>query len=288
MYIIIKNRVLTLSKPSYIQQSLFRMWALAKFELIRLFLTKRGMLAILAFITTWFLILYYPVNSAVTIVASDGFKGMAEDTFGILGLSALLQWQVAEFTIYWLIALYSFPIFALGASSDQTCADRTRGTLRFISLRATRNEIIFGRFIGQVLIIAILILLTLLATTTMAWLRESALGVPALLKASDLFVQLIIVVLPFIALTSFFNSFLRSAKLTSVVTLLFFGLGALFISLISYNLSIAHYLNYIFPGVQLSDIVGQDKLTLVHYSIPLIQTGCYLALASIFMKRSAL
>lgn len=264
------------------------MWALAKFELIRLFFTKRGSLALLAFVTAWFLILYYPVNSAVSIVASDGFKEMAKDTFGMLGLSALLNWQVSEFTLYWLIALYSFPVFALGASSDQTCADRTRGTLRFISLRATRNEILFGRFLGQVLIIALLILITLIATAGMAWWRDSNLLSPALLKVGQLFIELNIVVLPFIALTSFFNSFLRSAKLTSVITLLFFGLGTIIISLLSDKIPNAQYLYYIFPGVQLSDIVGQNLFSITHYIIPIVQTFCYLILASIFMKRSAL
>jgi len=263
-------------------------WALAKFELIRLFFTKRGMLAILAFATAWFLILYYPVDSAVSIVASDGFKDMARETFGLLGLSALLKWQVSEFTLYWLIALFTFPVFTLGASSDQTCADRTRGTLRFISLRATRNEIIFGRFIGQVLIISLLLLLTLFATTTMAWWRDSNLLLPAIAKASQLFIELVIVVLPFIALTSFFNSFLRSAKLTGVISLLFFGLGTILVTLLTYKISAAQYLNYLFPGVQLIDIVGQDRIQVSHYLIPLIQTACYLTLASIFMKRSAL
>ncbi len=277
-----------LSNPTLIQQSLFRVWALAKFELIRLFFTKRGMLALLAFVTTWFLILYYPVDSAVSIVASDGFKDMAKETFGLLGLSALLNWQVSEFTLYWLIALFTFPVFALGASSDQTCADRTRGTLRFISLRATRNEIIFGRFIGQVLIISLLLALTLLATSGMAWWRDSSLLIPALTKAIQLFIELIVVVLPFIALTSFFNSFLRSAKLTGVITLLFFGLGTILVTFLTYKISAAEYLNYLFPGMQITDIVGQDTIKLSHYLIPLIQTCCYLTLASIFMKRSAL
>ena len=273
---------------SYVQQGLYRIWTLATFELVRLFLTKRGVLSLLAFATAWFLILYYPVNSAVSIVASDGFKEMAKDTFGLLGLSELLNWPVSEFTLYWLIALYSFPVFALGASSDQTCADRTRGTLRFIALRATRNEILFGRFLGQTMIIAILIILTLLATTGMAWWRDSSLLYPALLKSSQLFIELIIVVIPFIALTSFFNSFLRSAKLTSIITLLFFGLGTILIGLLSYKISSAHYLNYIFPGIQIRDIVGQSNFSFIYYLIPLLQTCCYLILASIFMKRSAL
>ena len=265
-----------------------RIWTLAKFELVRLFLTKRGVLALIAFATVWFLILYYPINSAVSIVSSDGFKEMANEMFGSLGLSELLTWPVPEFTIYWLIALYAFPIFALGASSDQTCADRTRGTLRFIALRASRNEIIFGRFLGQVLIIALLIVLTLLAMTAMATWRDSHLLLPALSKGSQLFIELIIVVLPFIALTSFFNSFLRSAKLTSVVTLLYFGLGAMFIGLISYQLPIAEQLHYIFPGVQLSETASQSSFDLSLYLIPLIQTCGYLSLASIVMKRSAL
>ena len=272
--------------PHHFQLNIWRIWALIKFELIRLFFTKRGMLAVLAFATAWFIILYYPVNSAVSIVSSEGFKDMAKQMFGVLGLSELLNWPVSELALYWLIAIYSFPVFALIASSDQTCADRTRGTLRFISLRASRNEILFGRFLGQVLIISTLILLTLLATVVMATWRDTSLFIPALTKSLYLFKELLIAVLPFIALMAFFNSFLRSAKLTAVITLLFFGLGSIFISILEYQAPIAIHLNYLFPGMQLDAVVGQQGLDMSHYVIPLIQTVAYLTLASIFMKRS--
>lgn len=271
-----------------LKQRLRRTWALTKFELVRLFLTKRGVLAITAFATLWFFILYYAVDSAATIVSNDSFKENANQMFGALGLSQLLEWQVSELIIYWLIALYLFPVFALGAASDQTCADRTRGTLRFISLRATRNEILIGRFLGQCLIIALLIALTLTATISMAWWRDSALLLPAFLKGLMLFVQLVLVILPFVALLSFFNSVLSSAKLTVVVTVLFFGLGSIFINILLYVHPSAEYLHYLIPGEQISEIVGQQSLKAVHYLIPLIQTAFYLFLASILMKRSAL
>lgn len=274
--------------PTELKQRLRRTWALTKFELVRLFLTKRGVLAITAFATLWFFILYYAVDSAATIVSNDSFKENANQMFGALGLSQLLEWQVSELIIYWLIALYLFPVFALGAASDQTCADRTRGTLRFISLRATRNEILIGRFLGQCLIIALLIALTLTATISMAWWRDSALLLPAFLKGLMLFVQLVLVILPFVALLSFFNSVLSSAKLTVVVTVLFFGLGSIFINILLYVHPSAEYLHYLIPGEQISEIVGQQSLKAVHYLIPLIQTAFYLFLASILMKRSAL
>jgi len=277
-----------LLSAQHLQSSFWRIWALIKFELIRLFFTKRGMLAVLAFATAWFIILYYPVNSAVSIVSSENFKDMAKQMFGVLGLSELLNWPVSELSLYWLIAIYSFPIFAVIASSDQTCADRTRGTLRFISLRASRNEILFGRFLGQVMIISALILVTLLATMIMAIWRDASLFVPALTKSLYLFKELFIAVLPFIALMAFFNSFLKSAKLTAVITMLFFGLGSIFIAILEYQIPAATHLNYVLPGVQLDDVVGQQGLGLSHYIIPLVQTSAYLALASIFMKRSAL
>ena len=90
-----------------------RMLCLAKFELYRLFLTKRGALALVAFATAWFLILRYLVSSAATIVSSKMFQDMAEQIFGMLGLSELLTWKVPELAIYWLVAVYSFPVFAL-------------------------------------------------------------------------------------------------------------------------------------------------------------------------------
>ncbi|MDP4982969.1 ABC transporter permease subunit [Pseudoalteromonas tunicata] len=272
----------------FIQQSINRAWCLATFELVRLFFTKRGLLALAAFATVWFVILRYPVNSAVTIVSSEDFRQMAMQMFGVLGLSELLTWKVPELAIYWLVALYSFPLFALFAASDQTCSDRTRGTLRFITLRATRNEVVFGRFIGQLLIVTALIALTLLATILMATYRESALLMPGLAKGIGLFKELILAVIPFIALMAFLNSFIRSSKLAIVMCVLFYGIGSALIAILTHYIPFSEYLYYIYPGFQLNEVIGQQSFSLSSYLIPVIQSACYLAAASLVMKRSSL
>lgn len=269
-------------------QSTQRIWCLAKFELIRLFLTKRGGLALAAFVTAWFLILYYLVSSAVNLVSSDMFKDMAEQVFGMLGLATLLKWKIPELAIYWLVAIYTFPIFSLFAASDQTCSDRDRGTLRFISLRATRNEIVFGRFLGQVLIISILIAVTLIATMLMASYRESSLFIDALMKSLTVFRDLTLATLPFIAFMAFINSFISSARLAIVNSMLFFGLAPMFITLISYQLPSASYLHYLIPGMQLSEMIGQQQFILANYLTPALQTLFYLAVATFIMRRSSL
>ncbi|MCW8865007.1 MAG: ABC transporter permease [Colwellia sp.] len=268
--------------------SFHRIWCLAKFELVRMFLTKRGAIAIAAFAMAWFFILYYAVSRADELVSSDLFVTIAHQVVSSAGIQALLSWPVPELSMFWVMAIYSFPLFSLIASSDQTCADRTRGTLRFIALRATRTEILIGRFSGQVLILMVLIASTLFATLLMASYREASLFFVGLMKSLSLFQNILIAVMPFIALMSFFNSFIRSSRLAIIVSFLFFGLTPLVISFIEYKLGLNTYLNYLIPGVQLSDVINQKNALLSGYFIPLAQTCGYLLVGNIIMKRSSL
>ena len=141
-----------------------------------------------------FFILYYPVNYAADLVRTVEFRAAVEQVFGALGLTALLDWPVSELALYWLVAIYTFPLFAIAASSDQTCSDRARGTLRFISLRSTRNEIVLGRFLGQVMITSILVVLTLMATTLLALWRDTSLFLLAAVLSATLFFNLFIAI----------------------------------------------------------------------------------------------
>ena len=258
------------------------------FEIVRLFRTKRGLLALLAFATIWFIILYYFVSSAAGIVTSSSFERMASELFGALGLSALLEWPVAEYAIYWLVAVYFFPVFSLLVCSDQICSDKQRGTLRFISLRSTRLELLLGRYLGQLLIIAILITLTAVATTILASVRDDALLAISAFIGVKLILELLIVVMPFIALMSLLNTWVSSARLAIVVAILFFGLGPLIIAFINYQVGHNLYLDLIFPGGQINSILAQTNLGGSHYMLPLFQTLILLIVSHLLMKRAAI
>jgi hypothetical protein len=253
-----------------------------------LFSTKRGIIALLAFATVWFIILHYFVSAAATIVTSSTFKQMANELFGALGLSALLKWPVPEFAIYWLVAVYSFPIFSLFAASDQICSDKSRGTLRFISLRATRLELILGRFLGQVMILALLILMTLLATTLLAMSRDSGLALASIGIAAKLFFELLVVILPFVALMTALNCLLSSARMALVSSVLFFGLGPLFVTFIKYQFGQSFYLEQIFPGGQITDILAQAETGIQHFGLPIAQTLVLLFISHLLIKRESL
>jgi hypothetical protein len=261
---------------------------ITQFELIRLFKTKNGLIALTAFCAVWFILLYYLISSATEIVFSDTFKVAASTLFGALGLSELLKWPVAEFAIYWLVAVYTFPIFTLFAASDQTCSDRARGTLRFITLRASRSEILLGRFVGQFIILMSLLLLTLIACVVLATVRDVNLLLPAMNKAVVLFLELSIIILPFIALMSFLNSIVSSAKMSIIVCILFYTLGALLIGFIQFQLGSGMFLNYLFPGTQISRVVSLQAVDFSQYLIPLIQTVVLLFFADKLLKRASL
>ncbi len=265
-----------------------RLANIARFELVRLFLTKRGLLAVVAFAICWFLILRYPVGQAVSLLDSRNVADFVESIFGAAGLSQLLTWPEAELAVYWLIALYSFPCFCLFLCSDQTVGDKQRGTLRFLTLRATRAEIIFGRFLGQVLILAVLLLLTLFATLAMLSYRDPTLFASALSRISLLFAYLVVTVMPFIALMSFLNTFASSARLAIVFAILFFAGGNIILGLLSWQIPALDSLSVIFPGYQLDQMAGQNAGVLLSIGFPLVQALVLLILAERVFARSSI
>ncbi|AEP31386.1 ABC transporter permease subunit [Brumicola nitratireducens] len=265
-----------------------RLVGIAGFELVRLFLTKRGLLSVGAFLICWLLILRYPIAESGTLLSSTEFAGFFDSVFGAIGLSKLLTWAESELAVYWLIALYSFPSFCLFLSSDQTVGDKQRGTLRFLTLRATRSEILFGRFLGQVLITATLISVTLAATLAVLSFREPTLFVAAFSRSVLLFAYLLISVMPFIALMSFFNTFASTARSAIVFAVLFFTGGGILVGLLTWQLPALELLNLVFPGYQLDQMAGQNADTLLSIGLPLGQTFVLLLLAQRVFARSSI
>ncbi|MED5513822.1 MAG: ABC transporter permease subunit [Pseudomonadota bacterium] len=265
-----------------------RLAQIAQFELVRLFLTKRGLLAVAAFAICWLLILRYPIAQSVTLISSPDFADFARQAFGAIGISKLLDWPESELAVYWLVALFSFPSFCLFLCSDQTVGDRQRGTLRFLSLRATRSEIIIGRFLGQLLILAALLFVTLMATVAMLGYREPSLLLSGLSRSFMLLFYLLVAVMPFIALMSFLNTFARSTRLAFVLAILFFAGGNIVIGLLTWQWPAFEVLNYIFPGYQLDLMAGQRAGVTLALGLPLLQTAVLLVAGERIFARSSL
>jgi len=265
-----------------------RLTQIAGFELVRMFLTKRGLIALAAFALVWLVILRYPIGQAVGIISSPDFAQIARDISGSIGLSKLLDWPEAEFAMYWLIALYSFPVFSLFICSDQTVGDRERGTLRFLSLRSTRFEILFGRFLGQLAVLTCLVGITLIATLAVLGFREPSLLAGGLGRAVSIFLILIVTFTPFVALMSLINTFASSSRLSIVLAILYFTAGGIIVGLLEWQIPALSVLDYLFPGVQIELLAGQNLPLLSALAIPLGQTAVLLAVAQRIFARSSL
>jgi ABC-type transport system involved in multi-copper enzyme maturation permease subunit len=253
-----------------------------------MFLTKRGLIALAAFALVWLVILRYPIGQAVGIISSPDFEQIARDISGSIGLSKLLDWPEAEFAMYWLIALYSFPVFSLFICSDQTVGDRERGTLRFLSLRSTRFEILFGRFLGQLAVLTCLVGITLIATLAVLGFREPSLLAGGLGRAVSIFLILIVTFTPFVALMSLINTFASSSRLSIVLAILYFTAGGIIVGLLEWQIPALSVLDYLFPGVQIELLAGQNLPLLSALAIPLVQTAVLLAVAQRIFARSSL
>ncbi len=260
---------------------------LARYELSRLFMTRRGLLSLFAFALVWFLILRYAIYGAAQFFMADAPGGLIVSFFNSAIINNLMSWQVPELAVFWVITLYLLPIFCIALTADQTASDRARGTLRLLHLRATRDGIFFGRFIGQLLILLLLILLALITTVMLVLIRDNSMLIPAVKLSLILAVNLMLVLLPYTALMAWVSSMARSARQATLYAIIIWIVFSIFTGWLSSQYPGLWGLDKVLPGAQISELLqlsGWDTLSLAY--LPIIQTIVLLGLGRFMMQRS--
>jgi ABC-type transport system involved in multi-copper enzyme maturation permease subunit len=137
---------------------------ISQFEFKRRFATRSGLLSIVTFAAVWCIILLYPLRFSAELLVQE--KGLMQgfSLFDVIGFGSIQQWPIPEFGLFWHFALLIFPLLSITLAADQTCSDRERGTLGFIVVRSSRDRVFFGRFVGVMVIQALVISATGLST----------------------------------------------------------------------------------------------------------------------------
>lgn len=262
-----------------------RIQLLALFECERFFKSRRGLTALVTYSIVWAFVIYKLVANAIVVLNSEQLREFAQMAFGYVGMQNVLNLSVAEFSIFWPIAIVTMPLLAIFVSSDQLCSDKARGTMRFLTLRASRNEILLGRFVGQLCVLTVFIGVTLATVIVIALMRDISLWLETLKLAGFLFVQLMVVLIPFVATMSLFNSYLKSSKQATIHFFLFYVLVSIVASLLAYYFTpLFNYLDFLLPDVKIKQAAGL-KINWMTYAVPLVQSACYLAVASVLFNR---
>lgn len=262
-------------------------FVLARYELSRLFMTRRGLLSLFAFALVWFLILRYAIYGAAQFFMADAPGGLIVSFFNSTIINNLMSWQVPELAVFWVITLYLLPIFCIALTADQTASDRARGTLRLLHLRASRDGIFFGRFIGQLLILLLLILLALFTTVLLVLIRDNSMLIPAVRLSLILAVNLMLVLLPYTALMAWVSSMARSARQATLYAIIIWIVFSIFTGWLSSQYPGLWGLDKVLPGAQISELLqlsGWDTLSLAY--LPIVQTIVLLGLGRFMMQRS--
>ena len=107
------------------------------------------------------MVLLYVIEPAARLVGASDTGGLVGLLLERIGWQSLAEWPAPELALYWVVALYLLPMFCIMIAADQMASDKARGTLRYLSLRASRAQIFIGRFVGQCAIQLLLICVTL-------------------------------------------------------------------------------------------------------------------------------
>lgn len=266
---------------------LYTIFVIARYELSRMFMTRRGLLSLVAFALVWFLILRYAIYGAAQFFMADAPGGLIVSFFNSTIINNLMTWQIPELAVFWVVSLYLLPVFCIALTADQTASDRARGTLRILHLRATRDGIFFGRFVGQMLILLMLIFLALLTTIILVVFRDSALLMPALRLSFILLINLLLVLLPYTALMAWVSSMARSARQATLYAVIIWIIFSIITGWLSSRFPGLWGLDKVLPGAQIASLLqlsGWNTLSLAY--LPIIQTAVLLFVGRLMMQRS--
>ncbi|MGL5392157.1 MAG: ABC transporter permease subunit [Shewanella sp.] len=269
--------------------TLNNMLIIALFELRKFFVNGRGIIALFAYGLIWAILLCYPIKSASAMLMQPNIKELIDGLFGINTLNALFEWPVAEMAVFWCFALYLFPLFSLLSAADQFSSDKNRGTLRFLSIRTSRDSLFFGRFLGHIFIQALLILLTIIATIALALSRDSHLLLAAISSGALVGLNLLIIILPFTALMSVLSLYARTPRQGMVLATILWTVISLLMLLLGQQSSLVAQLQWLLPGAQLPSMLNTSGWQSFTFApIPLLQTAATLILGRVYLQRSSL
>lgn len=253
------------------------------------FASKRGLFILGVFIITWALLLFYPISFAAEALKNSDSGVFVLSLLNLLGLASLKEWELAEFAVYWAVALYIFPAFSLFMSADQMISERQRGGLRFLTLRCSRGCIFFGRFLGHMLIQLCLLLITLAITYLLLLINNPQYWLAGMYLLPLLLINLIVVTSPFVALMSLLSVLMNSVRMASFVSIVVLMFGSFIINYTSLHLPFLAVLNYWIPGIQVAQMVMlTPSAAMLGLWIPIMQTLGFLVLGYGIFKRQAI
>ncbi len=265
------------------------LWLITRFELHRLFASPRGWFALSAFVIIWYVLLRYPIFQASAGMQDPEILRIFSGIFGMAGMYNILNWPLPELSAYWVVCVGLLPMCTLFFAADQTSSDRSRGTLRFLMLRTSRDSVFFGRFLGQMLIQSILISLSIAATLAMAWWRLGSLSAAALEAALIMVINLVVIIAPFTALMAMCSALVKSSRMA--ISLAVVGSGVVLGSLgwAAWYLPVLRDAMAYVPGAQIPQVLSQAGWSTLQFSVlPLAQTAVFLLIGRQIMQGKSL
>jgi ABC-type transport system involved in multi-copper enzyme maturation permease subunit len=258
-------------------------------ELRRIVLSRRACTGSLAFAIVWYLIFRYPVSMGADFLSNPNFRQAFSAAASTTGSSGLLQWPSPHWLIYWLAALYLYPIFAVYLGAQQLVPDIQSGFIRYLLLRTTRRALMLGRFAAHWLLVAALIVVTSIAATLMSlYLQTSASAWLVTGTALSATLGLVVSVAPFVALTSLVSTFARSPRGVLSLTFIVWFVWDLLISWAAHGaLESTELARWTLGGFRLDWVrIGPDHV-LSDLWRPVVLTGAILLVADWLTRRRA-
>jgi len=263
-----------------------KLFVIAADEILRLFSTRRGFLSLTGFSLIWLAVLNYGIIPASRFYSGASESGLLDMILREFSLTGVRSWPTPELTIYWIISLYLLPFLAIMTAADQTASDRARGTLRYLVLRCSRLEIFFGRYIGQLFVLLLVVLVSLASVFVVIALNSTVNLVSAIAISPVIIVNLLLVLAPYVALMALVSVLASTARQATMYAVVIWIAVSFLVSYLRALLPEADWLDWVLPGSQIGQLIGlSDWQTLSFAPIPVMHAAVLLLVGAYVMRK---
>ena len=161
----------------------------------------------------------------------------------------LFQHRPPTLSLYYLLAMSSMPLFVLFAACDQTASEIGSRYLRFLLPRCNRLEVYLARFVGAVIVIAALYLVTTIAAAIMSAIVDGNNLDAVSGYAVQITASLVLYSMPFVAVMSLCSASVGSAGLSALIGISGYVLATALVTFLSFEWPlVGEALGYILPN----------------------------------------
>jgi len=237
-----------------------RISELAFYDLRFSVFSRKGLLFLFPFFVFWYLVLKKFYDGVAALIQSSEALMIASTKFDIDILTNLFIDHPPSLSSFFILAVYSTPLFAMLIANDMYATDLGSGYFRYLISRTQRIEIFLARYLSTFILIACSLVIVGIASSVISVQLEGYAVDNVLIYFIQIIMILFLYICPYIAFMAIISALMNSAIAALCVSMVSYISILIFIFIANATFEDTNLFFYLLPSGMKIDLIVIDYI----------------------------